>query len=181
MPHPLDDFTPERWEAAKAVLSGDSETGVSWKAAAKAAEVSVRTLKRWVSRSAERHPEDDPLIHEIAVYCEDLVSLQAAAVEDKVWERAFQGVETPVYYQGEMVDTKFVVDNKLLMRLLEKRDPTYKTNQGGINISIDDANEIYRRLKAGTRIAEAQEEKRKLEQPTIDLVEEAEGFFQVPT
>ena len=162
----LADFTPERWAAAKEVLQGNSDTGVSWSAAARAAGVSVPTLRGWVKRSGEQRPEDDPLVHEIAVECQDLKSLQRDRLEDTAWERAIVGVEETVYFKGEEVGTKRKPDNRLLMRILEQRDPSYRTASPAAPLSVDDTAEIYRRLQAAQRIAEAQ---REAEEQTVDM------------
>ena len=177
MGHPLIEFTPERWEAAKRVLSGEDDEGVSWTAAAKAAGVSVSTLQRWVKRSQERLPEDDPLVHEIAEFCEGIDDLQGQRLEDVAWKRAVYGEDEPVYYKGERVDTKLRYDNKLLMRMLETRNPRYRTKDATLKIGVDDAAEIFRRLTAGKRIAEAQNEETALQAPTIDLQKDEDDIF----
>lgn len=166
----LDSFTPERWEAARRVLSGEEGDRVSWAAAARAAGVAVRELRGWVRRSQECHPEDDPLIHSIAELVEGIQELQANRLEDEAWRRAIEGEETPIVYKGEITGSYNKVDNKLLMSMLSVRDPRYSSKKE-VNIRIEDVNEIFRRLQAGKRLMETQAEAREQEIIDADFTE----------
>ena len=152
-------FTPERWEAAKRVLAGETDTGISWAAAARAAEVSVNTLRAWVRRSRQRRDDDDPMIYEIAEFCDEIDELRAGRVQDVMWERAIKGWEAPIIHKGEvMPETQQKIDNRLLTRVAERYDRGYSRNRDkGGTITIDDATEIQRRLLAGLRLAQAKE------------------------
>lgn len=153
----LSEFTPERWAAAREVLQGGHDDRVSLSAAARAAGVSLRTLKTWIRRSRERRPTDDPLIHTLAEEADSAVEEQAGRLEDVAWERGVVGHEKGVYKGGELVGTERVPDNKLLMRMLEHRDPSYRPqNTTTLEIKPTDTGELYRRFLAAKRIAVAE-------------------------
>lgn len=172
----LQEFTPERWSTVKAVLAGEHGDKVSMTAAAKAAGVTLATVRAWIRRSENKHPEDDPLIHEIAPFMREVGQYQADALEDVMWGRAVNGWEEPVYYKGELVDTKTKFDNKLLMRLMEVRDERYRPRSTHVNLNLSDKSEIYARLLAGHRIASAEDERKKI---TLDQTEYRE--VETPT
>ncbi len=156
---PMQEFTPERWEIVKSVLSGEHDSKVSLTAAAKEAGVTASIVRGWIRRSQERRAEDDPLIHEIVPFMEEIDQLQADALEDKLWERAMTGVDTPVIHKGRVTGTYMKPDNKLLMRALEVRDPRYRTRPTQVNANAMDSSEIYARLLAGHRITAAERER----------------------
>ena len=167
----LESFTPEAWEAAKQVLSGETDDKISWAAAARAAGVPLHTLKAWVRRSADRRVDDDPLIYEVAEFVDQIDELQTGRLEDIAWERSVSGWDEPVFHQGEHVDNKRKFDHRLLTRFLETRDKRWRKQIEVKQLTVDDASEIQRRLLAGQRLAEAEENKR-----AIDL---AEGEYEV--
>ena len=156
---PMQEFTPERWEIVKSVLSGEHDTRVSLYAAAKEAGVTKKIVQGWIRRSAEQRPEDDPLIHEIAPFMEEVGQLQAERLEDVLWERAINGVEAPVIFKGSVTDSYRKVDNKLLLRALEVRDERYRPRSTHVRVNINDPNDIYERLLAGHRNASAARER----------------------
>ena len=170
----LAQYTPERWEAAKTVLSGDSDEGVSMKAAARAAGVSAYTLKAWIARSRERNPDDDPSVYEIAEFYDTIDELQASRLEDDVWALAKKGKKKNIRDKktGEILDTEYEKDAGLMMKLLKVRDEKYQDRpKAGPNINLD-ASEIFRRMIAGKRIAEA-------ECQALEAKQNAQGAFQV--
>lgn len=157
-------LTPEVWCHVREVLGGESKTAVSWAAAArKASEVagqpiSVATLRQWVARSAEQRAEDEPWIHEIAVFVSGIEELQAGVLEDKLWNFAVEGWEEPVYQGGELVGTKKKHDLKLALTMLGVRDPRYKPTPKTQNNHLHlDASEIYRRFQAEMRMKQIEE------------------------
>lgn len=156
---PMQEFTPERWEIVKSVLSGEHDSKVSLTAAAKEAGVTASIVRGWIRRSQERRPDDDPLIHEIAPFMEEVEQLQADALEDKLWERAMTGVDHPVIHKGVVTDTYKKVDNRLLMRAIEVRNERYRPRSTHVNVNINDPNDIYERLLAGHRNASAERER----------------------
>ena len=155
----IQQFTAERWEIVKSVLSGEHSDKVSLKAAAEEAGVTASIVRAWIKRSAERHQEDDPLMLEIAPFMEEIEQLQADALEDKLWERAMIGVDHPVIHKGVVTDTYKKVDNRLLMRALEVRNERYRPRSTHVNVNINDPNDIYERLLAGHRNASAERER----------------------
>ena len=146
-------LTPERWERAKAVLEGEDEQGVSNLAAAKAAGVKLRTLKRWVARSRERRLGDPTWTYEIAEVFDDAKELQGAVLEDKLWAHATQGVDEPVFQGGEIVGHKRKWDHKLMQGMLQVRDENYRPKPASpVGIVVMDAQEVLQRLRAGRRM-----------------------------
>ena len=161
MANPLQEFTPERWETIRSILSGESGSKVSMTAAAREAGITLGTLKAWVRRSERKDPGDDPLIHDIAEFMKEVDRLQADTLEDVVWQRAIEGVDHPVIHKGQVVDSYKKVDNKLLLRLLETREPKYRSTSQHVSVSLSDPSEIHARLLAGHRIALANEAREK--------------------
>lgn len=154
----LAEFSPERWDAARKVLHGEHEDRVSLSAAARAAGVRTRTLKAWIRRSREQRPEDDPLIHSIAEEADAAIEEQAGKLQDVAWKTAIVGREKGVYKDGELVGTENVPDNRVMMRLLEHRDPSYRPqNSTTLEVKQGDTSEIYRRFLAAKRIAVAEQ------------------------
>lgn len=159
MPEHMQEFSPERWAIVKDVLSGDHNDQVSMKAAAQQAGISLATLKAWIRRSERQLPEDDPLIHEIAPFMQEVDELQAATLEDVMWQRAIEGVDHPVIHKGEVTDTYKKVDNRLLDRMISVRSERYRPKVQHEHRHRLDASDIYARLLAGRRLAEAEREK----------------------
>lgn len=164
----------------KGVLSGTDDHRVSLAGAARAAGVTVQAIKRWVRRSAQALPDDDPLVHEIAPFIDGIVELQAGRLEDVAWERSVHGWKEPVFYKGERTGTKRKFDNTMLMKLLKARDPRYLDRVAVTpELSADDKEEIFNRLLAGERLAKARQEAEEAEKNTIDLEEDDEGVFSL--
>ncbi len=172
MPNALDQFTYEKWEAAKVVLSGQSDEGVSFTAAARAAGVSVAVLRAWVNRSRQRHPGDSPTFHAIAEFYDTIKQLQGEVIEDDLWQIARKGHKMPTIDKGHIVDHYYKKDPSLMMKLLKVRDPKYEDKSAGVTIKLD-ASEVFRRLIAGKRIAEARQE-------ALEAEQDEKGAFQVP-
>ena len=171
---PLQEFTAERWETIKSILSGEHGDKVSLTAAAREAGIPRRTLNAWIRRSEEKNPADDPLIHEIAPFIGLSRELQSDALEDELWHRAMTGVDHPVIHKGRVTDTYKKVDNKLLLRALEVRNEGYRPTSKKVNVHISDASEIYARLLAGHRIAAAERAREiELEKNQYQVLEEA--------
>lgn len=151
-------LSPERWALARTILAGESDVAVSWAAAARAAGVSVNVLRAWVERSAERNPEDDPWIYEIAEIAATRDELQSGRLEDLAWQRTVKGWKEPVFQGGIKVGTKRKRDHKLLMDLMRVRDPRYQPKPSTVvNTLIADPHELFTRLKAATRLKQIQE------------------------
>lgn len=125
----------QSWQKAKSVLLvEDLEKGTSVRAAAEAAGLTPTEFKAYIVRSRRRDPVDEPWVHEIA----PLVDAQAEREEligqtlrDVALQRAIYGVPEPVYYQGAVVGHKAKYDTRLLLRLLERYDPTFKHGSDG--------------------------------------------------
>lgn len=153
----LDEWTPERWEEIRKVIHGEDAGRVSLAAGARKAGVNPSAVKRWIERSRERNPADQPEVWRIAEDYDAAEELQGQRLEDHAWERATKGVESPIVKGGEVVGATHKPDNKLLMELLRRRDPRYRTDRH-VAIALE-PEEIARRLLAGVRVAKAEEEK----------------------
>ena len=150
------DLTPARWAAAKSVLLGDHGDRISYGAAAKAADVSLRTLRAWIRRSREENVFDEPWVREIADVCDDLDEIQGGILEDVLWDHAVNGTEKPLMYRGCVVETVREYDHPMTMRLLEVRDKRYRpAPQTQINNLTVDIGELYRRFTATMKLAAA--------------------------
>ena len=119
------ELTRERWERARVVLEGGDDEVVSRRSAAAKAGVTLSDLRRWVKRSRERRVEDEDWIHEICGVWDRSFEEQAGKLEDVAWSRAIVGVDKPVIHQGKVTCTVKEVDNRVLLRMLEARDPRY--------------------------------------------------------
>lgn len=171
MRDPLAEFTPERWDTIKSVLSGQHEDCISLAGAARLAGVSPKAVRQWVNRSLERNPEDGELIHEVADFFEQIPEMQAGRLEDEAWKRSVKGVKQDVYAKGEVVGQKTIYDNRLMMSMLKARDMRYQTEKPVKKTVADgDAAEIIQRLVAAQRVAEA-----KLEAEVIDVDDDDYG------
>ena len=174
----FDEWTPEKWERARLVLSGEDGSRVSWSAAARAAGVRLGVLRAWIRRSREKRPDDDPVIHEMCAWADDRDELVAGRLEDVAWERAVTGWEEPVFQGGELIGHKPKFDNTVLMKMLPAKDPTYRPHRNlDVDVRVTDESEIYQRLLAGQRLALAKEGPTDLGLP-VDF-EEGE-FEEVP-
>ena len=173
------ELTPEGWEAAKSVLLGEHSHAISLTAAAKAANVSRYTLQNWIKRSREQREGDEPWVKEIAEVYDQRTEHQAGTLEDVAWKRAMTGVRQNVYYRGEVVDEKYEVDNKILMRLLEAKDEAYKKdNRNSILVGILPTEEILQRFRGAIRVATASvEAEQEAIEGTVTEVTTEEGDF----
>ena len=151
------DFSAERWERAREVLAGEVGDCVSWRSAARAAGVPLSTLRGWVRRARERRDGDDPLLHGIADFVEDIDFHQSQALEDALWERAVVGAEEDVWHKGEVVGKRRVADSRLAMRLLEVRNERYRPTKVHEHSVRMDPGEVYQRIVAAHRLGEARE------------------------
>ena len=84
----VDKLTPERWEAARKVLMGESGEGTSQEAAARAAGINRKTLRRWIKRSEERRPGDAPWVWKIAEELRRAKRAQEDRLIDALWRKA---------------------------------------------------------------------------------------------
>lgn len=146
-----DQLTPERWEAARKILAGETNHAVSWSAAAQAAGVRIRDVRAWIDRAREQRPEDDPWVHAIADDAEQFVESQAGRLEDKLWAMA--------------TDPKRPKP-AVALTMLRARDDRYNPQDKGatVTVTLSDQASLFQRLTAGKRVLEAERESMALEQ-----------------
>lgn len=107
-------FTPEKATAFCAALA---ETGIVGKAC-KAVEISRRTAYNW----REEHPE-------FAKAWDSALKIGVSALEDEAHRRAFEGIEEPVFHQGEVCGTVRKYSDTLAIFLLKAHAPEkYREN-----------------------------------------------------
>ncbi len=99
----------------RALLNALLETGGNVTRSADAAKVDRRTHYDWLDK--------DPVYVQVFKKCKEraIDVLEAEAIR-----RAAEGVNEPVYYQGEVVGERKVYSDLLLMFLMKKLDPSYK-------------------------------------------------------
>lgn len=119
-------LTPQKWTIVKAVLTGIKGERTSRYEACRAAGMSVAELNAWIKMSREGGLEVEPWVQEIAPFFDALPQTQADVLFGIAWERAVHGVETPIVYKGHVTDHYQKLDNTLLLRLLEKLDPSFR-------------------------------------------------------
>ena len=152
---PLSEFTPQRWAAAKRILTAEDNTRISIAAAAKAAEVTLATFRAWERRSLEQRPEDSPLIHEIAKVLKYRDDYIADTLEDAGWDRAMNGSPEDVYHAGEVVGQRMKQDNALLYKMMTAHNRKRYGDKSEVQVNHKiDASEIYQRMLAGQKMAE---------------------------
>ena len=89
-----------------------------------------------------RHPKG----HEFRAAWEAALALGVQRLEDVAMERAIHGVEVPVYHFGQIVGTRRVYNDRLLMFLLRNRAPERFAADGAKGLSaVDQA--LLARLK----------------------------------
>ena len=89
-----------------------------------------------------RHPKG----HEFRAAWEAALALGVQRLEDVAMERAIHGVEVPVYHFGQIVGTRRVYNDRLLMFLLRNRAPERFAADGAKALSaVDQA--LLARLK----------------------------------
>ena len=160
----------EQWERVRGVLAGDEENRISDRAAAKAAGVSLATVRSWVDRSRLRNPVDEPYVHEIAEVWDERHALQQGVLEDQLFHMAMNPTEEVEY--GTTPDGKEVVLKRkakgagslpAVNRLLEARGGIYaQKGNGGVNVNVNvirDDDEAYERFKASRRMREVEKAK----------------------
>ena len=122
-----------RWDLAKRVLIGDDPKRVSMSAAASAVGVTVRNLKRWHREAVGDGdagsaivPDDDyqELLADVRETFAARDELQGQRLEDELWSRSLNGTVETTEKDGA-VTHRVKHDNRLAMRMLEKRDPSY--------------------------------------------------------
>ncbi|MCY4357300.1 MAG: hypothetical protein OXD01_07235 [Gammaproteobacteria bacterium] len=152
---PLSEFTPQRWAAAKRILTAEDNRRVSVTAAARAAEVTLHTFRAWERRSLEQRPEDSPLIHEIAQVLKYRDEYIADTLEDVGWDRAMNGSPEDVYHKGEVVGRKAKQDNTLLFKMMQAHNRKRYGDKSELQVNHKiDISEIYQRMLAGQKMAE---------------------------
>ena len=119
-------LTPQKWTIVKAVLTGIKGERTSRYEACKAAGIVAAELTAWIKISREGGLEVEPWVQEIAPFFDALPQTQADVLFGIAWERAVHGVETPIVYKGHVTDHYQKLDNTLLVRLLEKLDPSFR-------------------------------------------------------
>jgi transposase-like protein len=90
-----------------------TEKGLSVSAAAAAAGVNRTLLYKW----RQRYPD-------FAGQWDDATTAATEAMEDEALRRALEGVEKPVLYRGKQVGSFWTYNDRLLIRLLERRRPS---------------------------------------------------------
>lgn len=180
---PLADFTPSRWETVKHVLSGNDPDGISKALAASRAGVPAKSLDKWLRRSRNATPADDPIIHEIAQFFDSVMEIQASRYEDLYHKRAVNGViekRQVTNAKGEKVKTvTYKQDMKALEKLLARRDPSYSNNppkETSHELSPEERSEMMQKLIAAQRIEEA-DRLAEAEGNTIDIEPDADGVY----
>jgi hypothetical protein len=103
--------TPEK----DAIFFGALEKGQNIEAAAVIAGYGRRTVFKW--------RKDDPAFEEMFA---EAYEAGSAYFETVARDRAIDGWEEPVFYQGEQCGAVRKYDHTLLMRLLERRKPEYR-------------------------------------------------------
>lgn len=63
---------------------------------------------------------------EFAEAFEDARRCGLEILKDEAWRRAYEGVEEPVFYEGEQVDHIRKYSDVLLMFLIKQHDPSYR-------------------------------------------------------
>lgn len=126
----------ETQEKAREAFLDKLREGASVTAAAQCAGIGRATAYRWAK-------EDEAF----AADWQDAYESGTDALEDEARRRAYEGIDKPIYYKGERVDTiKEYSDTLLAMQLNARRPEKYRTNHkvehtGGVKITIapDDA------------------------------------------
>ena len=140
-------LTQENWNKAYRILSGADRKHVSWASAARAAGVSIGTLRQWIARSAQQRVEDEPWVHRIATDAAGFEENQAGAMEDRLWGIAMKGRTEKTDKGDGQITTKTVDDVKAVERALEVRDRRYKKDGKEMVINLG-TNELFTRFKA---------------------------------
>ena len=102
------------------------------RSAAEKVGISYRTTVKWRATDPEFARQE---VEARAKYLE-LLEIEAD-------RRGVDGIDKPVYFQGEKVDTNKVYSDHLLMFRLKKLDPKYRDSSGGSSTSGPTTVNIY--------------------------------------
>ena len=153
-------LSPERWSEVYHVLSGKDPDGISVRHACDKIGITPTAVYQWVARSRKLLPDDEPWIHEIHKQFDECRKTQGYVLEDKIWRIAMQGDKMPIIHKGEITGTYQKENTRVIMRMLETRDPNYKKERDGrVSITLE-ADEIFNRLLAAERFRVADEQKK---------------------
>lgn len=108
--HRHDGWTPERQRAFIEALADLGSVAAACRTVGKS-EVGAYLLRR--------HPE----AHEFRQAWEAALALGVQRIEDVAMDRALNGVEVPVYAYGNIIGTRVVYNDRLLMFMLRNRAP----------------------------------------------------------
>lgn len=103
-----------------------------------------RTSRRWFNEQLEADEE-------FALSVQTIVDLTNEDLVAEARRRARFGVEEDIYYKGEVVGTRKVYSDNLLMFLIKGRMPEYRDGPGakkGLDIGDEELNEAIRRYIA---------------------------------
>ncbi len=133
--------TPKKVETFFGVL----RAGGSVSKAASAAGVGRTAVYQW--------RRSDP---EFKAAWDDAVETGTDALEDEAFRRAFEGVEEPVFYQGDVVGhVRRYSDTMLIVMLKARRPEKYKEHRhvsGSMTVNLEgEKNELERRLNSVAR------------------------------
>jgi len=103
-----------------AFLVAIQQTGGNVTRACEAAEIGHRTHYDWLNR--------DPVYTQVY---QKQFERSKDVLEARALERAADGIDDPVFYQGQVVGHRKVYSDNLLMFLLKSRDDKYKDKGGG--------------------------------------------------
>jgi hypothetical protein len=109
-----------------------------------AAIKTCRTSRRWFNEQLDQDEE-------FALAVTTIVDLTNEDLVAEARRRARFGVDEPVYYKGEVVGSKKVYSDNLLMFLIKGRMPEYRDGPGakkGLDIDDKELNEAIRRYLA---------------------------------
>lgn len=156
-PGDCSELTQENWRKVHYVLSGQCDDGVGLDFAAGFAGVRAKDIRAWVKRSREKYPNDEPWIHDIAVFWdEEKNKSQASRMEDELWKLAKGGNQSAA------------------ARLLAVRDERYKKeSKGSDNMQLDSSaiEDIFKGIAAAKRLEQVDSEAPK----TIEVIPNKEG------
>lgn len=145
-----EELSPEQWDAAWAVLSGESSSGCDDRAAALAAGVPVSRLRAFVSRSRERRAGDEVWVWGVAEAYDRRYEEQGRVLEGKLWGQAMEGTRKLRFDgEGDLKSEELVERPDLVERLLSVRDGRYR-RESRVVFDVSDVSfeEVKRRLLA---------------------------------
>lgn len=121
-----------------AYLAAFSVTG-KVKSSAQIAGVSYYTVRHWRGDAGEKVPHNAELFCSLEEQCEEY--FQELLLEE-VDRRALEGVKEDIYHQGEVVGSKRVYSDNLLMFRVKGLLPNYKSGGTNVNINSEDSGDI---------------------------------------